>query len=414
MNITPQEIEYEEALLGACMLDKDAFERVSSILCADNFYKPEHQEIFKAFERLSFENKNIDLLTVGSIFKDMLALARITSRVSSSANIELYAATVYEKYIAREIISACQMGLSRVYEAPDIFDLQAQILGRLENKINLKSKDPQKFLTIVHETIEKIETIAASDKHITGIDTGLRDLNEISNGWHAPDLVIIAARPATGKTAFALNIALNVVRQNIPVAFFSLEMSGMQLAYRAISIMSGVYSSYLKKANLNDGNWTDIMAVNYDLPLFIDDTAGINLLDFKDKCRKLHRKHGIKIIIVDYLQLMNANVKGSREQEISTISRTLKHIAKELNITVIALAQLSRDVEKRGGIPRLSDLRESGAIEQDADNVLFLHTDSDTNDLNTQIEVIFSKHRNGETGKIILNFDKGKQLFTNL
>jgi replicative DNA helicase len=415
MKLTPQELEFENAVLGACILDANAFSRVSSLLKSEHFYLPDNARMFDCFYKLTSENKPIDFLTVDALYKDTTRLMKLTAKVSSSANIEYHAATIYEKFIARELINTCQSALERVYDTTDIFELQNEVMMRLESKVSLKSKEPIEFNPLIIETIKKIESIQANDKHITGIDTSFRDLNELTNGWHAPDLTIIAARPATGKTAFALNIALEVAKQNIPVAFFSLEMSAQQLAYRAIPILSGVYSNYVKKSNLNERNWQDIMNVNYNLPIFIDDTPGLNLLDFKDKCRKLKRNKKVKMVIVDYLQLINANVKGNREQEISTISRTLKHMAKELDVCMIALAQLSRDVEKRGGSPRLSDLRESGSIEQDADNVIFLHDEiGDDMIQNINLDVIFAKHRNGETGRIQLNFDKGKQKFNDI
>lgn len=416
MTQTTQELEFEEAVLGACLIDKEAFNQASSILKPEHFNNQDHQQIWSAFEKLTKDNTPIDLLSVGKYFKNLFILSSLTAKVSSSAHMEYWAAAIYEKYIRRQIVDTCLYGLNQADECVDIFDLQAQLLSRLENKASLKSKDPIPFGVIAAQTIKKIEDIQLSDKHITGIDTGLRDVNEITNGWHAPDLNIIAARPGVGKTAFALNIAINVAKQKIPIAFFTLEMSGMQLAYRAISIMSGVYSNYLKKAQLNDNNWKDIMNTNYNLPIYIDETPSLNILEFKDKVRKLKRKHNIEMVVVDYLQLMTAKVdKGNREQEVSTISRTLKHIAKELNVPVIALAQLSRDVEKRNGVPRLSDLRESGAIEQDADNIVFLHDENPSvMESNIQLQAIWAKHRNGSLGKVILNFDKGKQLFTNL
>lgn len=232
---------------------------------------------------------------------------------------------------------------------------------------------------------------------MTGIDTGYKKLNEIGHGWQSPDLVIVAGRPGTGKTAFAINTIYHAVKQGIPCAFFSLEMSSKQLVDRYISMTTGIYAKNLKTGDLTELNWEYIHREKFNYPLWIDDSGQLSIMEFKAKARRLVRKEKVKMIVVDYLQLMKADVKGNREQEISTISRALKGVAKELNIPILALAQLSRDVEKRAGRPRLSDLRESGAIEQDADIVIFLHNEKaeDLTILEPVIEVIYAKHRNG-------------------
>jgi replicative DNA helicase len=305
----------------------------------------------------------------------------------------------------------CQRTISEANNIDnDIFQTIQKHTTELESYSIKHKKDFNKFETIAKEVIKKIELMQSSGKSLVGLDTGYERLNKISHGWHSPDLVILAARPATGKTAFALNLAVNLAKQNIPVAFFSLEMSTEQLATRVISSMTGIYSNYLAKAEIHEGNWRTILSTDFNLPLYIDDSASLNIVDFKEKARKAKKNFGIKAIFVDYLQLLTVYGKGNREQEISTISRTFKAMAKELDIPIIALAQLSRDVEKRSGEPRLSDLRESGAIEQDADIVIALHNEEPESD-NPLIKVLYLKHRNGEVGFIRLQFEKGKQLF---
>jgi replicative DNA helicase len=295
-----------------------------------------------------------------------------------------------------------------------------ELASKLDDFSIKNSKDFLDFNTLASTTIKELEAMQSSGKSINGLDTGFTALNRIGHGWHSPDLVIIAARPATGKTAFALNLAVNLAVQKHPVAFFSCEMSSKQLAMRVISSMTGVYGNYLAKAELHEGNWNQILKTNFNLPLYIDDTPSLNLLDFKEKARKAKKKYGIKAIFVDYLQLLTVYGKGNREQEISTISRTFKAIAKELDVPVIALAQLSRDVEKRNGEPRLSDLRESGAIEQDADIVIALHNHEEDNQTPSTIDttpimrIIYLKHRNGEVGFTKLKFDKSKQKFLDI
>jgi replicative DNA helicase len=253
---------------------------------------------------------------------------------------------------------------------------------------------------------------------ITGIDTGYQKVNQITNGWHAPNLIILAGRPGTGKTASALNFVYNIVAQGIPSAFFSLEMSSRELMGRILSISAGVHSDRLRNADLSHQNWENIHKQNFNLPLYIDDTSSLSILEFKAKARKLVRKFGVRFIVVDYVQLMTANVKGNREQEIATIARNLKGTAKELNVPILALAQLSRDVEKRGpeSKPRLSDLRESGSLEQDADAVIFLFDPNSTDKsvYETPIEFIWAKHRNGACLSTDLMFHKPTQKFTTI
>ena len=404
-------IDIEEAVIGVLMIDTTSISRCT--VTPEMMYNEANKVILKAILELSEQNKPTDLLSVnektgGKLLNEILS---ITSKVASKANLEYHCSILIQKYISRELMMLCQRSISEINNTDnDVFQTIQKISSEIESFSIKNAKDFKEFNTVAHEMIKKIETMQLSGNKIVGLDTGFARLNAISNGWHSPDLVIISARPATGKTAFALNLAVNLAKQNIPVAFFSLEMSTEQLAMRVISSMTGIYSNYLTKAEIHEGNWKTLLSTNFNLPLYVDDTASLNLLDFKEKVRKAKKKWGIKAVFVDYLQLMSVYGKGNREQEISTISRTLKAMAKELDVPIIALAQLSRDVEKRNGEPRLSDLRESGAIEQDADIVIALHNEEPESD-NPLIKVLYLKHRNGEVGFIRLQFEKGKQLF---
>jgi replicative DNA helicase len=393
------------------MIDTTSLSRCT--VTPEMMFDQANKVILKAILELAEQNKPTDLLSVNEKTGGKLLneIVEITSKVASKANLEYHCSILIQKYISRELMMLCQRSISEINNTDnDVFQTIQKINSEIETFSIKNAKDFKEFKTVAHEMIKKIETMQLSGNKIVGLDTGFARLNAISNGWHSPDLVIISARPATGKTAFALNLAVNLAKQNIPVAFFSLEMSTEQLAMRVISSMTGIYSNYLTKAEIHEGNWKTLLSTDFNLPLYVDDTASLNLLDFKEKVRKAKKKWGIKAVFVDYLQLMTVYGKGNREQEISTISRTLKAMAKELDIPIIALAQLSRDVEKRNGEPRLSDLRESGAIEQDADIVIALHNEEPESD-NPLIKVLYLKHRNGEVGFIRLQFEKGKQLF---
>lgn len=408
--------DIENAVIGAIMVEKTAIGRVS--ITPEYVFNPENKEILEAIFKLYSENKPLDIITINEATKQkhMKRLMEMTSKVSSAANIEYHCALIFQEWVRREFIYQCQKSqLKMAEEGCDPFKTIQEFNTSLEAFTIKTGKELKPFGKIATDTIKKIEKIQASGKSITGINTGFKDMNAISYGFHAPDLIIIAARPATGKTAFALNLAHNVASEGVPVAFFSLEMSSEQLATRLISSMSGVYSNYLTKGNIDEYGWKKIMDADYGIPIFVDDTPSLNIMDFKSKARAAKKKLGIGLIVVDYLQLMTVYTKGNREQEISTISRTLKAMAKELEVPIIALAQLGRDVEKSNREPRLSDLRESGAIEQDADIVMVLHNESsEVDDENPIIKVIWLKHRNGSVGFIQLKFEKGKLKFHDL
>ena len=431
--LPPQAIDLEEAVLGALMLEKDALSVVIDILKPDSFYKDNHQKIFEAITRLFQKSSPIDILTVSAELRNMgvleiiggaYYLTQLTDRVVSAANIEYHARIISQKYIQRELIRISSEIITNAYdETSDIFDL----LDTAEKSLfevaqsNLR-RDTQKIDDIMRTAVDALEKLKERDSSLTGVPSGFTGLDRITSGWQPSDLVIIAARPAMGKTAFVLSCARNAaVDHGKPVAVFSLEMSSLQLVNRLISGETEIRQEKLKKGTLEDHEWTQLHARIGKLteaPLLIDDTPALNVFEFRAKCRRLKAQYDIQMVIVDYLQLMHGKTDGkggNREQEIGSISRALKSVAKELNIPVIALSQLSRAVENRPAAskrPQLSDLRESGSIEQDADMVLFLYRpeyyglDEDENGNSTAGigEVIIAKHRNGELATVPLRF----------
>ncbi len=441
--IPPQAIDLEEVVLGAMMIDKRGVDEVIDILHSEVFYKPAHQHIFEAILNLFKEGLPIDLLTVSTrLKKDKtlekvggdFSLIQLTQKVSSSAHIEFHARIIIQKYIQRSLIKISNEIIEDSYnESTDVFDL----LDTAESKLyeitqgNIK-KSSESAQDLVIEAKKKIEEIA-NKEGLSGIPSGFTKLDKLTSGWQPSDLIIIAARPGMGKTAFSLSMARNMaVEHNVPVAFFSLEMSSIQLITRLISSETGLSSEKLRTGDLEKHEWEQLNVKVKSLekaPLFIDDTPSLSIFDLRAKARRLASKHGIKLLMVDYLQLMTAGggqKGGNREQEISMISRNLKALAKELNIPVIALSQLSRAVETRGGSkrPLLSDLRESGAIEQDADIVSFIYRpeyykidewdDEEHSPTEGQGEFIIAKHRNGGLDEIRLKFVGHLGKFENL
>ncbi|MDG2062431.1 MAG: replicative DNA helicase [Flavobacteriaceae bacterium] len=432
--IPPQALELEEAVLGAMLIDKKGVDEVIDLIQPEAFYKKAHQTIFEAIFQLFQDSQPIDLLTVSSQLrkKEKLEsvggefyLVQLSQRVASSAHIEFHARIILQKFIQRSLIRISNEIIESSYkESTDVFDLLDEAESKLydvtQGNIKNSSKSAQ---NLVMEAKKKIEEISRQDG-LSGISTGFEKLDKLTSGWQPSDLIIIAARPGMGKTALTLSMARNIaVIKQIPVAFFSLEMSSIQLITRLISSETGLSSEKLRTGKLADHEWQQLNIKITDLekaPLFIDDTPSLSIFDLRAKARRLSSQHGIKLIIVDYLQLMTAgssnNKYGNREQEISTISRNLKALAKELDIPVIALSQLSRAVETRGGTkrPMLSDLRESGAIEQDADIVSFIYRpeyynidewdDDDHSPSEGQAELIIAKHRNGGLNNIRLKF----------
>ena len=431
--IPPQALELEEAVLGAMLIDKKGVDEVIDILQPDAFYKTAHQKIFEAIFQLFHDSQPVDLLTVSSELRKKgkletvggeFYLVQLSQRVASSAHIEFHARIILQKFIQRSLIKISNEIIESSYkESTDVFDL----LDEAESKLyditqgNIK-KSSESAQSLVIEAKKRIEEISKRDG-LSGVSTGFEKLDKLTSGWQPSDLIIIAARPGMGKTALTLSMARNIaVTKQIPVAFFSLEMSSVQLITRLISAETGLSSEKLRTGKLADHEWQQLNVKVTDLekaPLFIDDTPSLSIFDLRAKSRRLSSQHGIKLIVVDYLQLMTAGTStksGNREQEISTISRNLKALAKELNIPVIALSQLSRAVETRGGTkrPMLSDLRESGAIEQDADIVSFIYRpeyynidewdDDERSPSEGQAELIVAKHRNGGLDNIRLKF----------
>ncbi|PXY44339.1 replicative DNA helicase [Flavobacterium hydrophilum] len=442
--LPPQVLDLEEAVLGAMMIDKKGVDDVIDILQADAFYKEAHKHIFEAIIQLFTETQPIDLLTVSSQLKKngKLELAggdfyliQLTQKIASSAHIEFHSRIILQKFIQRSLIRISSEIIEASYdETTDVFDLLDQAESKLyevtQGNIKRSSETAQ---SLVLQAKKKIEEISKKEG-LSGVETGFTNLDKLTSGWQPSDLIIIAARPAMGKTAFVLSMARNIAIQfGHAVALFSLEMASVQLITRLISSETGLSSEKLRTGKLEPHEWTMLSTKVKDLekaPLFIDDTPSLSIFDLRAKCRRLASQHGIKIIIVDYLQLMtaggNAKGGGNREQEISTISRNLKALAKELNVPVIALSQLSRAVETRGSSkrPLLSDLRESGAIEQDADIVSFLYRpeyykidewdDDEASPTAGQAEIMIAKHRNGGIENVRLKFIGHLGKFDNL
>lgn len=431
--LPPQALDLEEAVLGALMLEKDALSSVIDILKPEVFYKDSHQKIFQAIRTLFEKTSPVDILTVTAQLRsqgelEMIGgayyITELTNRVASAANIEYHARIIIQKYIQRELIRISTDVINSAYEdTTDVLDL----LDKAEKNLfdiaqNNLRRDSRKMDDLMHEALMEIEALKDKKDGLTGVASGFTELDRMTSGWQKSDLVIIAARPAMGKTAFVLSCARNAcVDFDKPVVVFSLEMSSVQLVNRLISGEAQIEQEKIRKGNLEPWEWEQIHSKVRKLeqaPLIIDDTPALNIFEFRAKCRRLKSQHDIQLIIIDYLQLMHGKADGkggNREQEIGSISRALKSVAKELNVPVIALSQLSRAVENRPGgskRPMLSDLRESGSIEQDADMVLFLYrpeyygldVDEDNNPTQGVGEVIIAKHRNGETGRVRLKF----------
>ena len=441
--IPPQAIDLEEVVIGAMMIDKKGVDEVIDILSPDSFYKDAHKHIFEAIFKLFENSEPIDLLTVSSQLKkdeklDLIGgdfyLISLTQRVSSSAHIEFHARIILQKYIQRSLIKISNEIIEEAYdETKDVFDLldtaEAKLYEVTQGNVKKSTESAQ---SLVIQAKKKIEEMS-NKEGMSGVPSGFDKLDKLTSGWQPSDLIIVAARPGMGKTALTLTMARNIaVNSNIPVAFFSLEMSSVQLITRLISSETGLSSEKLRTGKLEKHEWEQLNVKVKTLeqaPLFIDDTPSLSIFDLRAKARRLASQYGIKMIMIDYLQLMTAGGSqkgGNREQEISMISRNLKALAKELSIPVIALSQLSRAVETRGGSkrPLLSDLRESGAIEQDADIVSFIYRpeyykidewdDEERSPTQGQGEFIVAKHRNGGLENIRLKFIGHLGKFDNL
>lgn len=429
--VPPQAVDLEEAVLGALLIDKNALSKIVDILHDGAFYNEKHQHIFKSVVRLFGENQPVDILTVASdLRKEGLMkqaggevyLAQLSQKVSSAAHIEYHARIIIQKHIQRELIRISSEIIESAFdETTDVLEL----LDSSEQKLfevaqgNLK-RNYESSEALIRQALERIEHISKQEG-LSGVPSGFSDLDRITSGWQPSDLIILAARPGMGKTAFVLSMARNMaIEHDKKVAIFSLEMSSVQLITRIISSETGLNSEKLRKGDLTDYEWKNLTSGVVDLEkakLFIDDTPALSVFDLRAKVRRLASTHGLDVIIIDYLQLMTvggSKAQGNREQEISTISRSLKSIAKELNVPVIALSQLSRAVETRSTSkrPQLSDLRESGAIEQDADIVSFIYRPQyyqieeweDGSPCENEAEIIIAKHRNGSLDDVRLRF----------
>src|SRR5215218_5903598 len=425
--VPPQAKDLEEAVLGAIMLEKKAFDAVVEILKPECFYVDAHQRIYRAMQGLANKSQPIDILTVVEELRtreelDLVGgpyyVTKLTNAVVSSANIEAHSRIVLQKFIQRELIRISGEIISDAYEdSTDVFDLLDQAESKIyEVTSNHLKNNYESIDSVLVKTIQRIEDLRHRNEDITGVPSGFPSLDRVTYGWQNTDLIILAARPSVGKTAFALNLARNAAlhaTKPTPVAFFSLEMSAGQLVQRILSAESEIWLEKISRGKLEEHEMKQLYARGIQrlsqAPLFIDDTPALNIFELRAKCRRLKNASNIGLIIIDYLQLMSGtgeNRNGNREQEISNISRNLKGLAKELQVPIIALSQLSREVEKRkdgNKMPQLSDLRESGAIEQDADMVMFLYrpeyydiTQDEMGDNNRgETHVRIAKHRNG-------------------
>ncbi len=438
--LPPQAVDLEEAVLGALLLDKEALTDVIDILKPESFYKEDHQRIYAAIMDLFQKSEPIDILTVTQelrkrgeldIVGGAFYIAQLTNRVASSANVEFHARIISQKHIQRELIKISSDTIKQAYdETIDVFDLldgaEAKLFEVAEGNIRKSYEGMDKLL---NKAVRQLEIISKQDG-TSGVPTGFANLDRVTGGFQKSDMIVLAARPGMGKTAFVLSLARNAaVDFKRPVAVFSLEMSSLQLVNRLISSETEISGEKLKKGTLEGWEWEQLNSKIGPLtnaPIYINDTPGLSVFELRAQCRRLKAERDIQMVIIDYLQLMTASVeggKGNREQEISTISRAVKGIAKELDIPVIALSQLSRAVETRGGDkrPQLSDLRESGAIEQDADMVMFIYRpeyygiteDDQHNSTQGLAELIIAKHRNGSTEDVKIRFQDHLAKFVN-
>ena len=432
--LPPQALDLEEALLGALMLEKEPLANVIELLKPDTFYKEAHQKIFGAIQALFQASQPVDLLTVNNQLKSngelekaggTSYLAQLTSRVSSTSNVEFHARIIIEQYIKRQLIHISSEIQRQSYEdTSDVF----MILDRMEQELftiaesNIR-KNYESMSDILKKAVEELEKKQLQKSGLTGIPSGFTDLDRLTSGWQKQELIIIAARPGMGKTAFVVSACRNAaVDFGHSVALFSLEMSAVQLVNRIISAEAEIEAEKIRKGKLEAHEWQQLhskIKTLFDAQIFIDDTPALSILELRAKCRRLKAQKNIELIVIDYLQLMTGDSSGkgpsgNREQEIAQISRALKQLAKELDVPVIALSQLNRSTETRGGNkkPQLSDLRESGAIEQDADQVMFIYRpeyyqitqDDQGNSLVGMGEIIMAKNRSGSLENVWLKF----------
>jgi len=439
--LPPQAVDLEEAVLGALMLEKSPLNDVIDIIHRpDIFYKDAHKKIYEAIQELFSASESIDILTVTQKLRangeienvgGPYYISQLTNRVASAAHAEAHARILVQKFILREMIRISGKIIQNAYdETTDVFNLldeaESELFAVAEGNIR---KDYESMASLLFKAQNEIENAMLKEDGVNGIATGFTDLDKITSGWQKSDMIVVAARPGMGKTAFVLSMARNVaVDYQHPVAVFSLEMSSIQLVNRLISGEAEIPAEDIRRGNFSKKEFEQFFERTKQLseaPIYIDDTPALSIFELRAKCRRLKQQHNIQLIIIDYLQLMSSGGKsGNREQEISNISRSIKEIAKELDVPIIALSQLSRSVETRGGDkrPMLSDLRDSGAIEQDADIVSFIYRPEyyqltewpDGTPCTSQAEIIVAKHRNGSLKDIRLKFLGKYAKFTNL
>ena len=428
-NKPPQALDVEEAVLGAMLVEPSTIDASMEELSADCFYDPRHKMIFEAVQKLVNDRVSVDLITVADKLRSLgnletvggpVVLAGLSQKIGAAAHIEYYIKILKQKCIQRDLITASYEILKQSYDdsvnVDDLMDIaQTRVFAAIQNTTR---RDVQEIGSIINTALNDIQD-QQGNEGLSGVPSGFPTIDTITMGWQKSDLIILAARPSVGKTAFSLNLARNAaVDHNMPVAFFSLEMSAIQLAKRLMTSESGLPAEKIKGGSkLEPYEWEQLEYKLKSLlkaPLYIDDTPGIPLMEFRTKAKRLVKQKGVRLIVVDYLQLMQgpAELRGMREQEVAAISRTLKATAKELNVPIIALSQLSRQAVQRqagNGKPQLSDLRESGSIEQDADMVIFIHR-PDAIGLSENVEdrercqIIIAKHRNGQTAEIDMRF----------
>jgi replicative DNA helicase len=434
--VPPQNLDAERALLGALLLKPEALHDLGDLIGPDSFYAEKHRIIFEAMREIAGKGNPVDLLTISSYLTDKGILDRVGGRsyvteligsAPSPGNFQHYAEIVAKKFVARSLINVSSEIAESAYdesrESTELLDTAEKNIYAIGNRVVT-----HKF-TAIKDTLDsawdRIEALSKSGEGIRGVPTGFKELDSVLSGLHPSDLIILAARPSVGKTSLALDIARNTaVRHNTPVGIFSLEMSAEQLTDRLLSaesfvdawkIRTGAVKSEEDFAKLRDGLETLSKA-----PIHVDDKPGSNILEMRAAARRLKREHGVKLLIVDYLQLMQPTTTRNSDNmvaQVTEISRSLKSLARELDVPVLALSQLSRDVEKRGGKPRLSDLRDSGSIEQDADVVIFIHREDKRNpdaERTNIAEILIEKHRNGPTGKCELFFDDKRTSFMSI
>ncbi len=433
-NKPPQALDVEEAVLGAMLLEPECVDQALEDLTASCFYDPKHRMIFEAMASLVAEHTSVDIITVTAKLRQLsnletvggaVVLANLSEKVGSAAHIEYYIKILKQKTIQRDLITASYDILRDSYndsiKVDDLIDTaQTRIYDAIQSNVRKEVQDIGSLINTAMDSIQEKQ----SGNGLSGVPSGFLSLDTVTMGWQPSDLIILAARPSVGKTAFSLNIARNAaVDHHMPVAFFSLEMAAIQLANRLITSESGLHPDKIKGGvKLEEYEWQQLESKLRALskaPLYIDDTPSLPLMEFRTKAKSLVKNKGVRLIIIDYLQLMQgpAELKGLREQEVAAISRTLKATAKELNVPIIALSQLSRNAVQRqgsGGKPQLSDLRESGSIEQDADMVIFIHRPdyiglSENEGDKEKTQIIIAKHRNGETRDIDMRY-RGEQL----